>query len=44
VIHGAIKNPAELPVKVEQRGRNREEAVQNSADLNGLARKVKKKT
>ena len=38
-----LKNPAELPEKVEQRGRNREEAVQNTADLNRGVSNVKKK-
>jgi hypothetical protein len=38
------KNPAELPVRqVEQRGRNREEAMKVRVDINPAVREVKEK-
>jgi hypothetical protein len=37
------KNPAELPRRVEQRGRNREEAVRNRVDANAWHNAVKQK-
>ena len=38
-----MKNPAELPVKVVQRGRNREEAVRTRFDLKATKSEVKDK-